>query len=184
MSGACVKYDLGSLDGGELITVELRERANVLLIDTSNLRSYESGQRDRFIGRQALRASAGASPSPGIGSSSSAWAGQVARSTQACPFRGSDRGCRDRPARLRRVRTRAYPASSRAEITSLPVMAGGLAESTPQHPVQAQAPRSRSPAKRIGFLWPRRAQTGRSTAFCACLELPRRIPRSGPHGDG
>lgn len=55
MSGEFVKYDLGSLDGGELVTVELRERANVLLMDTSNLRSYESGQRYRFIGGQALR---------------------------------------------------------------------------------------------------------------------------------
>ena len=31
-----VKYDLGQLNGGELATVEVRERANVLLMDQNN----------------------------------------------------------------------------------------------------------------------------------------------------
>jgi len=49
------KYDLGRRNGGELVTVAVKERANVRLIDASNLRLYERGQRYRFIGGQAVR---------------------------------------------------------------------------------------------------------------------------------
>jgi Domain of unknown function (DUF1883) len=55
MSGQFVKYDLGHLNGGELVTVTIRERANVRLFDSSNLRLYERGQRFHFTGGQALR---------------------------------------------------------------------------------------------------------------------------------
>jgi hypothetical protein len=54
MSGQFVKYDLGHLNGGELVTVTIRERANVRLFDSINLRLYERGQRFHFIGGQAL----------------------------------------------------------------------------------------------------------------------------------
>jgi hypothetical protein len=55
MSAQFVKHDLGQLRRGELVTVEVRERANVRLIDSSNLREYERGGRFRCIGGQALR---------------------------------------------------------------------------------------------------------------------------------
>lgn len=55
MSGPFVKYDLGPLQGGELVTITIKERANVRLLDASNLRNYETGQRFLFHGGQALR---------------------------------------------------------------------------------------------------------------------------------
>jgi hypothetical protein len=50
-----VKYDLGQLSGGELATVEVRERANVLLMDQNNLMRYQRQQRFSHYGGQALR---------------------------------------------------------------------------------------------------------------------------------
>ena len=50
MSGQFIKYDLGALSGGEVVTVTLRERANVRLIDSNNLTLYERGQQFRCLG--------------------------------------------------------------------------------------------------------------------------------------
>jgi hypothetical protein len=50
-----VKYDLGQLSGGELATVQVRERANVLLMDQNNFTRYQSGQTFNYFGGQALR---------------------------------------------------------------------------------------------------------------------------------
>jgi len=55
MSGQFIKYDLGALSGGEVVTVTLRERANVRLIDSNNLTLYERGQQFRCLGGQAQR---------------------------------------------------------------------------------------------------------------------------------
>ena len=55
MSRQFIKYDLGYLSGGEVVTVTLRERANVRLIDSSNLRLYERGQRFECFGGHAQR---------------------------------------------------------------------------------------------------------------------------------
>lgn len=55
MSAQFIKYDLGHLSGGEIVTVALKERANVRLIDASNLRLYQRGERYTFIGGHALR---------------------------------------------------------------------------------------------------------------------------------
>jgi Domain of unknown function (DUF1883) len=63
MSGQFVKYDLGHLNGGELVTVTIRERANVRLFDSSNLRLYERGQRFHFTGESGPPF-ARAAPSP------------------------------------------------------------------------------------------------------------------------
>jgi hypothetical protein len=58
MSAQSVRYDLGQFRGGELLTVEVRERANVRSINSSNLRQYERGERFRCIGGQAPRSPA------------------------------------------------------------------------------------------------------------------------------
>ena len=50
-----VKYDLGPLSGGELATVEVRERANVLLMDQNNFVRYQRHQQFSHYGGQALR---------------------------------------------------------------------------------------------------------------------------------
>ena len=50
-----VKYDLGQLSGGELATVEVRERANVLLMDQPNFMRYQRHQQFNHHGGQALR---------------------------------------------------------------------------------------------------------------------------------
>ena len=52
-----VKYDLGQLGGGELATVEVRERANVLLMDQNNFMRYQRQQQFSHYGGQALRSS-------------------------------------------------------------------------------------------------------------------------------
>lgn len=55
MTGGFVKHDLGSLLGGELVTVTLHERANVRLLDATNFQRYQRGERHTLIGGQALR---------------------------------------------------------------------------------------------------------------------------------
>ena len=50
-----VKYDLGQLSGGEVATVDVRERANVLLIDQPNFIRYQRKQQFNYYGGQALR---------------------------------------------------------------------------------------------------------------------------------
>ena len=58
MTGSFVKYDLGSLHGGELVTVTLRERANVRLMDATNFQRYQRGEQHALIGGEALRSPA------------------------------------------------------------------------------------------------------------------------------
>ena len=55
MTGSFVKHDLGSLRGGELVTVTLRERANVRLLDATNFQRYQRGEQHTLIGGEALR---------------------------------------------------------------------------------------------------------------------------------
>ena len=55
MTGSFVEHDLGSLRGGELVTVTLRERANVRLLDATNFQRYQRGEQHTLIGGQALR---------------------------------------------------------------------------------------------------------------------------------
>lgn len=50
-----VKYDLGQLSGGEVATVDVRERANVLLMDQPNFIRYQRQQQFNYYGGQALR---------------------------------------------------------------------------------------------------------------------------------
>jgi uncharacterized protein YaiE (UPF0345 family) len=54
MTGSFVKHDLGSLQGGELVTVTLRGRANVRLLDATNFQRYQRGEQHTLIGGQAL----------------------------------------------------------------------------------------------------------------------------------
>jgi hypothetical protein len=50
-----VHHDLGRLSAGTVVEVEIRERANVRLVDASNFNSYRNGRQYRFFGGQALR---------------------------------------------------------------------------------------------------------------------------------
>jgi len=50
-----VKYDLGQLNGGEVASVEVRERANVPLVDRHNFIRYQRQQQFSYYGGQALR---------------------------------------------------------------------------------------------------------------------------------
>jgi hypothetical protein len=50
-----VKYDLGELGGGEVVSVEVRERANVLLLDQLNFTRYQRQQQFSYSGGQAER---------------------------------------------------------------------------------------------------------------------------------
>lgn len=50
-----VHHDLGQRSSGEIVQVELANRANVQLVDSDNLRKYRSGSQYRYIGGQALR---------------------------------------------------------------------------------------------------------------------------------
>ncbi|MFY1703967.1 DUF1883 domain-containing protein [Micromonospora sp. WMMA1923] len=45
-----LKWDLGNLKRGATVVVTLRNQANVLLMDSSNYRSYARGGRHRYIG--------------------------------------------------------------------------------------------------------------------------------------
>lgn len=49
-----VQYDLGPLSGGEVASVEVRERANVLLMDQHNFTRYQHRQPFNYYGGQAL----------------------------------------------------------------------------------------------------------------------------------
>jgi hypothetical protein len=49
-----VHYDLGQLSGGQVATVQVRERANVMLMDQNNFTRYHRQQRCTFHGAQAL----------------------------------------------------------------------------------------------------------------------------------
>jgi hypothetical protein len=49
-----VNYDLGQLSGGEVASVEVRERANVLLMDQHNFTRYQRQQQFDYYGGQAL----------------------------------------------------------------------------------------------------------------------------------
>lgn len=49
-----VHYDLGPLSGGQVATVAVRERANVLLLDDSNFARYQRQQQFSYHGGQAL----------------------------------------------------------------------------------------------------------------------------------
>jgi hypothetical protein len=61
-----VHYDLGSLSGGEVAIVQVRERANVLLMDQANFGCYQRRQRFTYFGGQALRSPVRLQvPSPG-----------------------------------------------------------------------------------------------------------------------
>lgn len=55
MIGSFVKNDLGSLRGGELVSVTLCEGANVRLLDASNFQRYQRGEQHTLIGGEALR---------------------------------------------------------------------------------------------------------------------------------
>lgn len=55
MTRSFVKHDLGSLQGGELVTVTLGERANVRLLDANNFQRYQRGEGHTLIGGEALR---------------------------------------------------------------------------------------------------------------------------------
>ena len=50
-----VHYDLGRLSGGQVATVQVRERANVMLMDQNNFTRYQRQERCSFHGGQALR---------------------------------------------------------------------------------------------------------------------------------
>jgi hypothetical protein len=52
-----LKYDLGTLEAGSVVSVALKHRANVLLMDASNYRIYSAGRGGRFsfLGGEALR---------------------------------------------------------------------------------------------------------------------------------
>lgn len=50
-----VKHDLGQLRGGEVVRVEVRERANVLLLDQHNLTRYQRRRQFSYVGGQAQR---------------------------------------------------------------------------------------------------------------------------------
>ena len=45
-----VKWDLGSLKRGSVVEVQLRNQANVLLLDSSNYRNYARGNHARYYG--------------------------------------------------------------------------------------------------------------------------------------
>jgi hypothetical protein len=45
-----IKWDLGSLKRGSVVEVQLRNQANVLLLDSSNYRNYARGNRARYYG--------------------------------------------------------------------------------------------------------------------------------------
>jgi hypothetical protein len=45
-----MKWDLGDLKRGSVVVVTLRNRANVLLMDTSNYRRYVRGDSARYQG--------------------------------------------------------------------------------------------------------------------------------------
>ena len=53
-----VKYDLGQLRKGATVVVTLGSQANVLLMDSSNYRSYTSGRRHRYAGGLVKRSPA------------------------------------------------------------------------------------------------------------------------------
>ncbi len=48
-------YDVGQLSAGDAVQVELDRRANVLLLDASNLAKYRRGQRCSYYGGEAQR---------------------------------------------------------------------------------------------------------------------------------
>jgi Domain of unknown function (DUF1883) len=50
-----VKHDLGHLESGAVVTITVRERANVRLFDAGNFNRYQRGEQCRFLGGQALR---------------------------------------------------------------------------------------------------------------------------------
>lgn len=50
-----VKHDLGHLESGAVVTVAVRERANVRLLDAGNFSRYQRGEQCKFFGGQALR---------------------------------------------------------------------------------------------------------------------------------
>lgn len=50
-----VVYDLGNVRRGSTVVVTLKSRANVLLMDAANYRSYKSGRRATYIGGEARR---------------------------------------------------------------------------------------------------------------------------------
>lgn len=50
-----VHYDLGMLSGGEVATIQVRERANVLLLDQHNFQRYQRGEGFSYQGGEALR---------------------------------------------------------------------------------------------------------------------------------
>jgi Domain of unknown function (DUF1883) len=49
-----VHYDLGQLSGGQVASVQVRERANVMLMDQNNFTHDQPQQRRSFHGGQAL----------------------------------------------------------------------------------------------------------------------------------
>lgn len=49
-----VHYDLGQLSGGQVASVQVGERANVMLVDQNNFTRYQRQQRCSFRGGQAL----------------------------------------------------------------------------------------------------------------------------------
>lgn len=55
MGADFVKYDLGYQQAGSVVTVELRHRANVHLLDSYNLSRYQRGDSFTAIGGEALR---------------------------------------------------------------------------------------------------------------------------------
>jgi hypothetical protein len=50
-----VKYDLGQVAASTAVEVTLDHRANVRLLDATNLARYEQGETYRYVGGQALR---------------------------------------------------------------------------------------------------------------------------------
>jgi hypothetical protein len=55
MGADFVEYDLGQLPAGSMVTVTLAHRANVHLVDSSNLDCYRRGEDFRGIGGEAVR---------------------------------------------------------------------------------------------------------------------------------
>jgi hypothetical protein len=50
-----VKYDLGFLDAGSVVGVEVDTRVMVRLVDQANFQAYRSGRQYRFFGGEAIR---------------------------------------------------------------------------------------------------------------------------------
>lgn len=104
-----VKYDLGQLRKGSTVVVTLGNQANVLLLDSTNYRSYAAGRRHRYFGGLAKRSPVRiAVPSNGhwyVAIDLGGGRGRIKSSIGVePPPRGNLPELREAPAALRRIR--------------------------------------------------------------------------------